>query len=159
MERYPSPVTQHLYKDGEVSSERVLELLNDAVWAPNDGLREPWRFIYADREQGRLNRGLQNPAFAYLLVVMKEDADPHKRKEDFAAVCCLVQNFVLLAAEKGLGVKWTMHEWFYDAELNRGFGVGEKERLAAVLELGYADPELGKAFVTGDPPALRVDRI
>ncbi|MGO4887353.1 nitroreductase family protein [Anaerobacillus sp. MEB173] len=23
----------------------ILELLNDAIWAPNHGLREPWRFV------------------------------------------------------------------------------------------------------------------
>lgn len=33
---------------GPVTAQGVLALLNEAVYAPNDGLREPWRFIYAD---------------------------------------------------------------------------------------------------------------
>lgn len=142
-----------------ISRDRVLELLNIAVWAPNDGLREPWRFIYADRKPGRLHGILQNPASAYLLVVMKEDADPHKRKEDFAGVCCLIQNFVLLAAERGLGVRWTMREWFYDSQLSRDYGVGEKERLVAVLELGQNGPFSWEGFVTEAAPTLKMDRI
>lgn len=41
------------YIDKEVTQETVLNLLEDAVWAPNHGLREPWRFIFvpADRRK------------------------------------------------------------------------------------------------------------
>src|SRR5699024_7518105 len=39
------------YSDKEVKGELVLELLEDAAWAPTHGMREPWRFIFvgADR--------------------------------------------------------------------------------------------------------------
>lgn len=37
-----------------VPRELVIQLLNDAVWAPNHGLREPWRFIYVDSEDGKV---------------------------------------------------------------------------------------------------------
>nr|WP_308216635.1 nitroreductase family protein [Pseudalkalibacillus decolorationis] len=33
------------FKEEPVPHELICELLNIAVWAPNDGLREPWRFI------------------------------------------------------------------------------------------------------------------
>ncbi|WP_239551479.1 nitroreductase family protein [Paenibacillus elgii] len=36
-----------------VPQDLVLQLLNDAVWAPNHGLREPWRFIYVGSAEGR----------------------------------------------------------------------------------------------------------
>ncbi|CQR57935.1 nitroreductase family protein [Paenibacillus riograndensis] len=128
-----------------VPRQLVLELLNDAVWAPNDGLREPWRFIYADNGgSGRLS-GLQEPAPAYLIVVMKEESDPYKRDEDFAAVCCLLQNFQLLACERRLGVRRTMNDWIYDRKQMNAFGVQDKERIAAVLEIGFWD---------GDPGAM-----
>ncbi|WP_240644343.1 hypothetical protein [Paenibacillus paeoniae] len=123
--------------DRPVSQQLILELLNCAVWAPNDGLREPWRFIFTDRRNGQELRGLQEPAPAYLLVVAKEEGDPHIQEEDFAAVCCLIQNFRLLAHEKGLGVRWTLHEWMYERSRTVTFGVGDNERLAAVLEIGY----------------------
>jgi nitroreductase len=126
------------FLDRPVSQELILELLNHAVWAPNDGLREPWRFIFADNHNVKLMQGLQEHAPAYLLVLVKEEADHHKREEDFAAVYCLIQNFRLLAYEQGLGVRSTLHDWMYDRSRAETFGVLDNERIAAVLELGYA---------------------
>jgi nitroreductase len=124
-------------QDQPVTQQLVLELLNHAVWAPNHGLREPWRFIYVDNKGGNTMRTLQESASAYLIVVMKEDSNLHKRDEDFAAVCCLIQNFQLLAWEKKLGVRRTRQEWVYDQERCQLFGVQEKELIVSVLELGY----------------------
>lgn len=137
------------FLDRPVSQELILELLNHAVWAPNDGLREPWRFIFADNRNGKLMQGLQENAPAYLLVLVKEEADHHKREEDFAAVCCLIQNFRLLAHEQGLGVRSTLHDWMYDRSRAETFGVLVNERIAAVLELGYGAVQLeGKTEIT-----------
>lgn len=125
------------FKDRPVSEDLLLELLNVAVWAPNDGLREPWRFIFADSRNSEKLQRLQEPAPAYLLVVMRVEQDPHKQEEDFAAVSCLIQNFRLLAHERGIGVRWTLKEWTYDRKLADTFGVQGNERIAAVLEVGH----------------------
>ncbi|MFC3748119.1 nitroreductase family protein [Paenibacillus sp. GCM10012306] len=121
-----------------VPQELVLELLNHAVWAPNDGLREPWRFIFAEEGYREL-MPRQGKAAAYLVIVMPEDSDLNKQNEDFAAVACLVQNFVLLGREKGLQVVRTMNEWIYDRKYSAPFGVQASERIAAVLELDLVD--------------------
>ncbi|WP_217593559.1 nitroreductase family protein [Cohnella sp. GbtcB17] len=122
----------------QVSSRSVLALLNDAVWAPNDGLREPWRFIYAGGGEAadRLRALNGDAAAAFLLVVAKEESDSHKREEDYAAVCCLIQNFQLLAASEPWPVRRTMPEWIYDPEHCKPFGVRPQERIVAVLALG-----------------------
>lgn len=130
------------FLDRPVPQQLMLELLNYAVWAPNDGLREPWRFIFADNRNGGLMQGLQEPAPAYLLVVMREEADRYKQEEDFAAVCCLIQNLRLLAYEQGLGVRCTLHDWMYDRRRAETFGVLGNERIAGVLELGYSEAHL-----------------
>ncbi|MRN56122.1 hypothetical protein [Paenibacillus monticola] len=145
-----TPVSVHNYP---VSQQLVLELLNHAVWAPNDGLREPWRFIYVDDQSGNTMLGLQESAPAHLIMVMKEDSDHHKRDEDFAAVCCLIQNFQLLAREKKLGVRRTMPEWIYDRERTRPFGVQEKERIVAILDLGAVEqtPTAASAATLPEP--------
>ncbi|MEK0314832.1 nitroreductase family protein [Cohnella sp. 56] len=128
----------HKTASPRVSSQSVLTLLNDAVWAPNDGLREPWRFVYAgDGEAADRLRALDGDASAaFLLVVAKEEPDPHKREEDYAAVCCLVQNFQLLAASGPWPVRRSMPAWIYDAEQCKLFGVRPQERIVAVLALG-----------------------
>jgi nitroreductase len=131
-------VTQ--FQDHPVARELVLEVLNDAVWAPNHGLREPWRFVYVDQEGMQAMRQLQQPSPAHLLIIAKEDEDPHRRDEDLAAVCCLVANFELLAREKRLGTRRSMPEWIYDPELRKRFGIRPNEWIAVVLDLGHIDP-------------------
>lgn len=127
------------YSDKPVSEMHVLELLNVAVWAPNDGMREPWRFIFVGSGCTGLMSGLQNQAPAYLILVIKEDSDLHKREEDFGAACCLMQNFRLLAQESMLHVRMTMNDWIYDKTCTRRYGVLKDERVVAVLEMGYLE--------------------
>ncbi|MED4956426.1 nitroreductase family protein [Paenibacillus macerans] len=142
-----------------ISEQNILELLNDAVWAPNDRLREPWRFIFAT---GGMNEAHAQTVVvpgtmpARLLVVVKEEPDPHKREEDFAAACCLVQNFQLLAKAKYWGVRRTRPEWIYDLERCRSFGVKPQERIAAVLELGIAESTPQAASATA-PVEIRFE--
>ncbi|GJM68885.1 putative NAD(P)H nitroreductase YfhC [Paenibacillus macerans] len=139
-------------------NKNVLELLNDAVWAPNDRLREPWRFIFATGGMNEAHAQTVVPRTmpARLLVVVKEEPDPHKREEDFAAACCLVQNFQLLAKAKNWGVRRTRPEWIYDLERRRGFGVKPLERIAAVLELGIAESTPQAASATA-PVEIRFE--
>ncbi|MBT2290296.1 nitroreductase family protein [Paenibacillus albidus] len=139
------------FRNQPVPQELVLELLNHAVWAPNDGLREPWRFIFVDHRNADRMVGLQEPAPAYLIVVMKEEADRYKRDEDFAAVSCLMQNLELLAPEKGLGIRRTLNEWRYDRQRAGTFGVWGNEWIAGVLELGYAEQVPGRPAADSRP--------
>ncbi|CAH0122632.1 hypothetical protein PAE9249_05204 [Paenibacillus sp. CECT 9249] len=127
------------YSDQPVSEIHILELLNVAVWAPNDGLREPWRFIFVGSGSTDVMSGLQDQAPAYLILVVKEDRDLHKREEDLAAACCLMQNFRLLAQESMLHVRMTMNDWIYDRTCIRRYGVQNDERIVAVLEMGYLE--------------------
>lgn len=101
-------------------------------------LREPWRFIFIDHQsQGKLPADhVQAPA--HLVMVMKDGNNMHKRDEDLAAVFGLIQNFKLLAWEKAIGVKVSIRKWMYDKEQCQKLGVKEKERIAAVLDLGFS---------------------
>lgn len=124
-----------------VSSQSVLDILNEAVWAPNDGLREPWRFIYVTRNEtvSKLGTSYGDISLAFLLVVAKEENDLHKQAEDYAAVCCLIQNFQLLAKSQPWHVRRMIPEWIYDRERCKPFGIRPQERIVAVLELGGND--------------------
>src|SRR5699024_11325196 len=39
------------YNNKKVTEEAVLELLEDAIWAPTHGMRQPWRFIFVGEDQ------------------------------------------------------------------------------------------------------------
>ncbi|MFC4599909.1 hypothetical protein [Cohnella hongkongensis] len=139
-----------------VEAAAVLELLETAVWAPNDGLREPWRFLFVDgeRRKSALPRHREGPA--HLVVIAKAAGDPHKQEEDLAAVYCLVQNLKLLAGEQGLAVHVHIEDWMYDPGLCQSLGIRANERIAAVLDIGYADVQGEAAKTEEEPPYPRL---
>lgn len=141
-----------------VSSQSILEILNEAVWAPNDGLREPWRFIYVTggKATGKLRTSYEDASPWFLLVVAKEEADPHKQEEDYAAICCLIQNFQLLAKSKPWHVRRTIPKWIYDRERCKSFGIRPQERIVAVLELGGDERHSNSAST---PPILNITHL
>ncbi len=120
------------------SPQTILGMLNAAVYAPNDGMREPWRFVYVTGGEaaGKLRSLQGNSSTEFLLVVAKEEGDLHKQDEDYAAVCSLIQNFQLLTKTNHWHVYRTIPEWTYSREKCTPFGIRPQERIAAVLEFG-----------------------
>lgn len=136
--------------------QSVLKLLNDAVWAPNDGMREPWRFIYVTGGEvaRQLSSAEEQAVLPLLLVVATEEADPHKQQEDYAAVCCLVQNFQLLAKSEPWQVHRLIPEWVYERARCKALGLRPLERIVAVLELGG---DKSRTESRSLPPEVRIE--
>lgn len=145
----------------------VLELIETAVWVPNHRLTEPWRFVflsgaaaqrYAEIRQEMALDGFASPDAearqavakgtyakfngipAFLAVIMKQHADAQIREEDYAACCCLTQNFLLLAWERGLGTSWKTFK--RDARLRQLLSLADDEVVVAWLHMGYPDGAL-----------------
>lgn len=145
------------YKPDTVPEKLILELLNDAVYAPNHGLREPWRFLFiptekkeqfiermmpvypADQQEKR--RALFSEPAAFLIVIMKEDPRQKQWEEDFSTTSALIQNFQLLAWEKGLGVVWKTNPHNLDPKAHKVLGVQPGEKIVGFLHLGFFDPD------------------
>ncbi|AST00222.1 nitroreductase [Geobacillus thermocatenulatus] len=145
------------YKPDPVPVELITELLNEAVWAPNHGLREPWRFLFvpteqkehfietvasafSGEEQEKTRRRLEQ-AKAFLIVIMREDPRQKQWEENFAAVSALIQNFQLLAWERQLGVVWKTNPHIYDPKVRERLGVRPGEKIVGFLHLGFFDPD------------------
>ena len=108
------------FTDEPVPRPIIMSILDDAIWAPNHRFREPWRFIYAEgdgkqklvasidwKQHPRLvNTIIQAPLC--LIVTAKTSNDEHIASEDFAAVCCLIQNIQMLSWAHGLGMTWNL---------------------------------------------------
>jgi len=145
------------YKPDAVPEDLILELLNDAVYAPNHGLREPWRFLFIPTEkkeafiermlpiyaadQHEKRRGLFSEPAAFLIVIMKEDPRQKQWEEDFSATSALIQNFQLLAWEKGLGVVWKTNPHNFDPKAHKVLGVQPGEKIIGFMHLGFFDPD------------------
>ena len=143
------------YLPKEVDKELIISLLNDAVWAPNHGLREPWRFIFVsnDRKDAFLQSILAcfppnqheqmlakfKDVPAFLIVIMKTDPRQKQWEENFAATSCLIQNFQLLAWEKQLGVVWKTPNFIYDPIFYKELNVEKDEKIIGMLQIGYFD--------------------
>jgi nitroreductase len=146
------------YLPTEVKEETVVSLLKDAAWAPNHGLREPWRFILvtedrkeayidavlaaygADRHEAIRKGHVGVPAF--LIAIMNEDPRQKIREENFAAVSCMLQNFQLLAWEQNLGTCWKTPNHILEPKFHAGLGVDKGEKVIGIIQLGYFDPEV-----------------
>lgn len=152
----------HQFEDRPVPPELVLALLEAAVWAPNHRMTQPWRFVLTcgegrkriaramtgvrlknERDPERI-REIKDKIYknimsvpAFLTVVMREHPHPIVRMEDYAATCCVVHNFSLLAWEKGIGLVWETYDWLYDPDFRAALGVKEGETIVGNLHLGY----------------------
>ncbi|MDG5473512.1 nitroreductase [Jeotgalibacillus sp. ET6] len=145
------------YTDDPVAESLIMNILDDAVWAPNHGLREPWRFIFVSSEEkenfiGKLvqtfpkemqenRRQYFNQPAAFLIIVIPEDPRHKQREEDFGAVSCLIQNIQLLAWEKKLGVVWKTNPHIVDPKVRSLLGVKPGEKIIGFLHLGFFQEE------------------
>jgi len=140
------PLSVEEWAERPVSEKDVLTLLESSVWAPNDGLREPWRFIYINGKDGTSALPGHPIAPAHLIVVACLSESTHKQVEDLCAVYGLIQNFRLLASEYQICMQTTTEAWMNSAELRTRFRLHQQERIAAILDLGYASTSSSNAI-------------
>lgn len=152
-ERIRARRTTKLFLKQEVRSELIRDAIEVARWAPNHHLTEPWHFYLLGPEKikacasliARLVRETKGDddlaefkeasALAmpgWLLVTCEKSADELRQREDYASVCCAIQNLTLYLAEANVACKWTT-----------GL-ITRDERLFSLLDI---DPD--KAFVVG----------
>lgn len=150
-----------------VNREDLMNIIDDAVWAPNHKNREPWRLVAAcGKELIELHKLLRDTAIpkwkelseetlerqmqkfilpgAYLFVIIPEDVRQKQRLEDFAAASIFVQNIQLLAWDYGIGACWKTPDFLDSPDFRNAIGVNPGERIIAMLQLGYFD-EMPKA--------------
>ncbi|MCM3757370.1 nitroreductase [Sporosarcina aquimarina] len=140
------------FKTDPIEEELLLELLNTASWAPNHGLREPWRFILFVGEGkqfliSKIAESARKPKDpvklmqvpAYLAVIIKEDERQRQLEEDMLAAGTFVQNLQLAAWERGIGVKWLTDPYTFRPEFRTNIGLNSNEKLIGLLQIGYPD--------------------
>lgn len=156
------------FKDLPVSREIISRLLDTAVWAPNHRLTEPWRFFVLERDtptrkrvaelayayslEGNGSRGraeaarekvIAPPALVY--VYSLPGANEEVTQENYAAVCCAVQNVSLAAVAEGLTVTWETGRITRHPELPAALGAEPDWLMVGALSIGVPDEELNPA--------------
>lgn len=143
------------YNDRIVEENTVRDLLNNAIYAPTHGMREPWRFIFIDKERlptfakkvaATYQESMQqnredylNEPNAILVAIMQKPEMEKQYDENFGAIASFIQNFSLLAWEEELGVCWKTNPHIYDEQVKDILRVGEDEKIVGFIHLGYFD--------------------
>ncbi|MCY3568170.1 MAG: nitroreductase [Chloroflexi bacterium] len=147
-----------VFSERPVAPEVVEELIEAARWAPNHKHTEPWRFHvvsgqareemceailagggeFAKDPRGKLMR---SPSFIAVTQQAVLD-DPIRDREDYAAVCCAVQNMMLAATSRGLASKWSTGALAENSAAKRWLGIGEHDRIVAYLYIGYPPEDM-----------------
>ena len=74
------------------------------------------------------------------------DGNTQGQREDFKAVCCAVQNFMLSLWSEGIGSKWTDGTLQQTKEFADLVGINaDKEKVAGIIWFGFAKGGLGEA--------------
>ena len=153
------------FKDTPVSPEVINRLLNAAVWAPNHRLTEPWRFFvlqqgaktrhkvaelayeYSLEGSGGHRRAaaarekvLDPPALIYVYSLPGHNEEV--TRENYASVCCAVQNMSLAAVAEGLTVTWETGRITRHPKLRKVLGANGDWLMAGALSIGVPDETL-----------------
>ena len=148
-------------KGKHIPDEIVMQLLENANWAPTHKKTEPWRFTVFTGDglkklaefQSALykeNAGekFKQPVYEKLLATpllcshiisigMKRTTEvPIPEMEEIAAVACAVQNLYLSATAYGVGGYWTTGGITFDEEAKEFFGLGKEDKLMGFFYLG-----------------------
>ena len=141
----------------------LIELLENANWAPSHGLTEPWRFrVFTGAARARLAAEMQriyrevtpaagfredkyeklgkNPLLAPVVIVAlmeRHGGGKIPEIEEIEAVACALQNLALSATAAGLGFFWSSPPLIYDKAFNDWLGFAAEDRCVGLVYLGW----------------------
>lgn len=138
-ERMRSRRTVKQFLQQPVSRRLVLDAIEVARWAPNHHVTEPWHFyllgpkaiaasveltriVVTERKDAKIGNFKAEDAAkrpGWMVVTCKRSDSELTQQEDYAAVACALQNFMLYLSEAGVATKWatgpiTRDERFYE---------------------------------------------
>ncbi len=151
-----------LFNGQPVDRDVLLEIIEDATYAPNHGNREPWRVVVAcGPELEKLHNLLRDTTIpkwqelseetlakqmqkfttpgAYVFVIVPEDVRQKERLEDLGAAASFIQNMQLLAWDQGIGSCWKTPPFIDAPAFRQALGVQAGERVISMLQLGHYD--------------------
>src|SRR5688572_2734584 len=152
-------------KTKKIDDAIIQEMLENANWAPNHGLTEPWRFVVfsgeglkklgqfqanlyreltssADFKQPKMDKLQQRPLLAshVIAIGMKRQLNGKiPEVEEIAATACAAQNLMLTAAAHNVSAYWTTGGVTYENEAKAFFGLEDADRLLGFLYIGYPE--------------------
>lgn len=151
-----------------IEPDLLTELIENATWAPNHGMTEPWKFhVFSGDARQRLAEGLrsiyqqttpaaefredklkkmgENPLLAPVIVacVMERKGGAKiPELEEIEAVSCALQNLMLSATAAGLGSFWSSPPLLGTAEFQKWLGIQGEDRCLGLMYVGWPKANL-----------------
>jgi nitroreductase len=164
-----------------VAHQLLLEILEDAHWAPTHGLTQPWRFnVFTDaarirladilqalydrttppgevrpEKRTKLREGLLQAPVCVAVSALTESGGKISRMDELCAAACAVQNLMLSAHQRGVGSFWSTSPAACGGAFAAWLGLDARFTSMGLVYLGYPrDGEVPKS--TRVPLAERV---
>jgi nitroreductase len=136
--------THKQYGPEPVDRGTVEELLDLARFAPNHHLTQPWRFrVLGSETLARLQAAAGEKEAAKLeraptlvLATAKLTGEPQTDEEDLHATAAAVYAVLVAAHARGLATYWRTPAALDLAECRATVGLGDDERVVALIHLG-----------------------
>jgi nitroreductase len=163
--------TNQFEKDKKIPDEIIMQLLENANWAPNHKNTEPWRFVIfkedglkklatfqSDLYKKTAGEKFKQVKYEKLLITplecshviaicMKRSTEINiPEVEEIAAVACAVQNLYLSVTAHSLGGYWSTGGITYTSEAKSFFHLDEADKLLGFFYLGYVKVPPAKGF-------------
>lgn len=148
----------------EIAHQLLVEILEDAHWAPTHGLTQPWRFhVFTSEARTRLAGALEalydqitpvtevrpekraklheNCLQAQAVVAVAAHCEPGgkiSRLDELCSTACAVQNLLLSAHQRGLGSFWATPPVACSQEFTTWLGLDSTHCSLGLVFLGYA---------------------
>ena len=154
-----------LYNGKQIPDQLIWQILENANWAPNHGLTQPWRFKvftadgleklanfqadlyeqltpkekFSSEKYERMKTNLLKSSHVIIICMKRQISEKIIEIEEIEAVACSVQNMALTAAAYKICSFWGSGGITYTEELKKFLNLGEKDRCLGYLYLGYSD--------------------
>ncbi len=174
----PSPFpyrTRRTVKPASMDADRALErgilveILEDAHWAPTHGLTQPWRFhvftgagrarladeigsLYDSttpqgevrpEKRAKLREGILRAPACIAVSALTDSGGRISRMDELCAAACAVQNLLLSAHQRGVGSYWSTPPVACRPEFAAWLGLDARHTPMGLVYLGY--PQEGAA--------------
>ncbi len=154
-----------LFNGTRIDDNIIWQILENANWAPNHGLTQPWRYkVFTDsgleklayfqadlykkstpeekfkpEKHERMKTNLLKSSHVVVICMERQKSEQILEIEEIEAVACSVQNMVLTAAAYQICSFWGSGGVTYTEELKEFLGLGKKDKCLGYLYLGYSD--------------------
>ena len=149
----------------KVDDKIVWQILENANWAPNHGLTQPWRYKvfsssgleklanfqanwyrtntpedkFKPEKHERMKSNILKSSHVIVICMERQVSGKIPEIEEIEAIACSVQNMALTAAAYDICSFWGSGGVTYTDELKEFLGLAEKDKCLGYLYLGYSD--------------------